>query len=467
MLVIILKELKELIRDGRIKIAAIILLILLLIAVITGFFQYEKSSHQHQESTSKERSIWESQKSKNPHAAAHYGTYVFKPKFALSLFDYGITNYTGNSIFIEAHKKNNASFSEASDQTSLARFGTLSINFVLLYLFPLIIILIGYNTYTKEIESQTYLLLKSQGIHPIKLVIGKWFAVFFPVFMLTTIVFLVLGTILSQINHLEFFSWISIWTLLGIYLLYYLIITSLTVLISMWSKSSGISLVSSLFIWISFSFITPKIATNFANIKNPYPSKSAFNAKIEKDKKNGLDGHNPWNEAAKKLEIETLNKYGVDSIEKLPFNYVGYRMQKGEEHEAEIYKKNYAKLKQIALKQNNSYKRLAYLSPFISLRFLSMDIANSSDNLHWKFTEEVEKYRIQKQKFLNGDIKDNSIIGERGYTMSSEKFKKLPKFSFTPPPLLEILKDNKQGLLFLTLWLIIPFIGLFVSAKKI
>ena len=70
---------------------------------------------------------------------------------------------------------------------------------------------------------------------------------------------------------------------------------------------------------------------------------------IEEDKKNGLDGHNPWNEAAKKLEEETLQTaYGVERIEELPFNYVGYRMQKGEEHEAEIYKKHYGLLKDIA-----------------------------------------------------------------------------------------------------------------------
>ena len=149
MLNVILKELKELVRDDRIKIVVIISLILLLIALITGSNQYQKSNQQLVESVSKERDIWETQDEKNPHSAAHYGTYAFKPKFALSLLDYGVTKYTGNSIFLEAHNRNDANFSEASDQTSLTRFGTLSINFVLIYLFPLIIILTGNNCYTK------------------------------------------------------------------------------------------------------------------------------------------------------------------------------------------------------------------------------------------------------------------------------------------------------------------------------
>lgn len=464
---IVFKELNELLRDGRFKLLISISLFLFIVATITGINQYKKGNEQYKESVSKERTIWETQEEKNPHSAAHYGTYAFKPKFALSLFDYGVTKYTGNSIFLEAHNRNEATFSEASDQTSLARFGTLSVNFVLIYLFPLLIVLIGFNSYTKEEENQTIRLLKSQGVHPIKLTLGKLVAIYIPVFVLTTIVFLLVGIVLTNVHDLAFFSWSSLSTLFSLYALYYLIISTLTVLISLWSKSSGISLVSSLIVWISFSFITPKIATNLANENHPYPTKSEFNLRIAEDKSNGLDGHNPWNKVAKILEKETLKAYGVDSISQLPFNYAGYRMQKGEEHEAKIYEKHYKVLNEIAVQQNNTYKELSFLSPFIPLRFLSMDIANTSDNLHWKFTQAAEKYRLRKQEFLNYDIKDNSQNGERGYKMSVDKFKMLPKFNFKPPSLSEILKENTRNILLLILWFIFSFIALIISSKKI
>ena len=467
MLSIISKELKELARDGRFKITLAIVFILLLIATITGINQYQKNNQQYVESLNKERTIWESQDAKNPHSAAHYGTYAFKPKFALSLFDYGVTKYTGNSIFLEAHKRNEASFSEASDQTSLTRFGTLSINFVLLYLFPLIIILIGYNSYTKEKEQQTFTLLKSQGVSPIKLVLGKWLAICIPIILLALIIFLVIGIVLSSLSGLAFFSWWDLLLLFSTYKIYYLIITSITVLISMWSKSSGVSLVRSLVIWIVFSFITPKIATNFANHLHPYPSKSEFNSNIAEDKKNGLDGHNPWNKAAQKLKEATLKEYKVDSVNQLPFNYDAYRMQKGEEHEAKIYDKHYNKLHEIAKAQNGVYKTLSFISPFVPVRFLSMDLANTSDNLHWKFTKAAEKYRIATQKFLNYNFKDNSKTGDWSYKMNAETFKELPKFSFTPPTTLTIVSENTQNLTFLILWLILPFFGLLISAKKL
>lgn len=464
---IIFKELKELIRDGRFKITLIITLVLLIIATATGISQYQKNNKQYTDSVAKERTIWETQEEKNPHSAAHYGTYAFKPKFALSLFDYGVNKYTGNSIFLEAHNRNEATFSEASDQTSLARFGTLSINFILIYLFPLLIILIGYNSYTKEKENQTFRLLKSQGVSPITLVLGKWLSTLLPIISITSIIFISIGIILSNLDNFVFFSWNNLISLFLLYSLYYTILTSITILVSMWSTSSGVSLVSCLTLWILCSFITPKIATNLANKKHPYPSKSVFNAQISEDKKNGLDGHNPWNKAAKKLEKETLEKYQVDSISQLPFNYAGYRMQKGEEHEAKIYQKHYNNLQGIAEKQNNTYKTLSFLSPFIPVRFMSMDIAHTSDQLHWNFTQVAEEYRIKQQQFLNYDIKDNSKYGERGYKMSASKFKELPTFNFTPPSLQEIFRQNSKNILYILLWLIFPFVAVLISSKKI
>ena len=73
---------------------------------------------------------------------------------------------------------------------------------------------------------------------------------------------------------------------------------------------------------------------------------------------------------------------------------------------------------------------------------------------------------IKKQEFLNYDIKDNSKFGERGYNMSVEKFKQLPKFSFIPPTISEIIKENTQNILFLCLWLVFPFVGLLIFSKN-
>ena len=467
MLNIISKEIKELLRDGRFKTIIVISLILLVFASITGLHQYKKDSGQYIESVLKERTIWETQEAKNPHSAAHYGTYAFKPMFALSLFDSGVNKYTGNSIFLEAHNRNEALYSEASDQTSLTRFGTLSINFIFIYLFPLIIILTGYNSLTKERENQTLNIIKSQGLRPAKLVLSKWLVTLLPVVLISLVIFSLIGIILSNLEGLTFFSWASLFALFISYLVYFLFISTITVLISIFSRSSGISLLTSLLFWITISFITPKIATNFANETHPYPSKSEFLARISQDKKNGLDGHNPWNDAAKSLESEILKEYGVLTVGELPFNYRGLLMQKGEEFEARVYEKHYNSLKEISNRQDQIYKNLSLLSPFISLRLLSMSISNTGNSLHWKFTEAAEDYRIMKQQFLNFDIKDNSNYNQRGYKMAVENFKKLPRFDFQPPAIDEIIRENSENLISLFVWVAVSFLILIFFSQKI
>lgn len=464
---IIQKEIKELWRDGRFKFSAIILLILLIFSSITGVKQYQRTNEEYNIAKGKERGIWESQEDKNPHSAAHYGTYAFKPKFALSLFDNGINRYTGNSIFLEAHRRNEAAYSEASDQTGSSRFGDLSLNFVLMYLFPLVILLLGYNSLSKEKEMDTLKLLKSQGVNPLKLVFGKWLAILLPVLVITILLFVLVGLLLSSMTEFAYFDWRNLGALLLSYTLYYTVITSVVMLVSLLSKSSGMALVSSLSLWIIFCFITPKIATNFANNSHPYPTKQVFYEAIKKDREKGLDGHNPWNKEAKLLEEKTLKEYGVDSISQLPFNYDAYRMQKGEEHEARVYKKHYDKLKEIFKQQNGTYQQMAVISPFIPLRLLSMDIANTSYIAHWNFSDVAEEYRVKKQAFLNGNFMDNSKTGDWGYKMKSDGFKKLPLFVYNPPQIGEILQANLMNFFILLAWLVLPIFLLVLFAKKL
>ena len=99
------KETKELFREGRVRISLAIVLFLLGIAVWISSKQYENVNEQYVAANTAERDIWDNQGEKNPHSAAHYGTYAFKPKYPLSLIDQGVDKYAGTSIFLEAHKR--------------------------------------------------------------------------------------------------------------------------------------------------------------------------------------------------------------------------------------------------------------------------------------------------------------------------------------------------------------------------
>ncbi len=462
-----IKETKELLRDGRVRIAVIIVLLLLATATWISTQQYKNVNEQYETAKNAERDIWDNQGEKNPHSAAHYGTYAFKPKYPLSLVDQGVDKYAGTSIFLEAHKRNEAQFSAATDQTGLARFGDLTPDFVLLFIIPLLIILLGYNSFTKEREMGTLTLLKSQGISSWNWMLGKWIALFLPILLITTILFLVAGVFLSTIKDFGVFKWSSLFTMYLVFIGYYIIFINIVLLISAKTRKSGISLVISLCVWIIACLGAPKAASNIAESKYPYPTRQEFAANVLKDKKEGLDGHNPWSKEAKMLEEKVLMEYGVDSLHQLPFNFDAYRMQKGEEHEAEVYFKHYNYLKHQFSNQTRVYKGLAAISPYLPTRFLSMSIAHTDYGTHWDFADAAEEYRIATQKFLNDNFAQNSEYGNWRYQADASFWKNLPAFEYDPPELGAVLSRNASNLLIMGVWLIVPFGFLFISIKTI
>lgn len=463
----IYKELKALSRDGRVRLAGLIVLLLLGVTVWISHSQYSLGKRQYEVAKKTERAIWDNQGEKNPHSAAHYGTYAFKLEYPLGLLDKGIDKYAGTSIFMEAHKRNEAQYSPVADQTGLARFGELSPDFILLFIIPLFIILMGYNSYTRETELGTLLLLKSQGAVSRKVLMGKWVALFLPIVGITLLLFVVAGLILSGIKDFGNFSWTALGILLLVYLAYYAVFTNIVLLVSRLAIRSGIALVCLLGIWILSCLAVPKAAGNFADAKYPYPTRQEFETAVLKDKKEGLDGHNPWSEEARQLEKETLEKYGADSLHQLPFNYDAYRMQKGEEHEAEIYRKHYGNLREQFSNQAATYRNLSVLSPFLPVRFISMGIALTDYYAHWDFADAAEDYRITTQKFLNDHFAKNSGYGDWGYLADADTWEKLPEFVYRPPQLMVVLQQQQSALWILTGWLVVTFVLLFNLKNKL
>ncbi|MEM9648908.1 MAG: DUF3526 domain-containing protein [Bacteroidota bacterium] len=463
----LIKELRELLRDGRVRISFLIVLLLIAVATWISKTQYTITNQQYQQADNEERAVWENQGEKNPHSAAHYGTYAFKPKYPLSLVDQGVDKFTGTSIFLEAHKRNEAQFSKAADQTGLARFGDLTPDFVLLFIIPLLIVFLGYNAFTKEREMGTLVLLKSQGTPIWKLIFGKWLALFLPVFTIVFLLFIVAGIVLTNLENYGVFNWDSLGMLFLVYMGYYIIFINMVLFISLKLKKSGIALVVALATWILACLAVPKAASNIAESKHPYPTRQEFASNILQDQKEGLDGHDPWNKQAKLLEKKVLQEYKVDSLEQLPFNFDAYRMQKGEEHTAEIYLKHYKHLKTQFEEQSKLYRGLAVLSPFLPARFMSMAIANTDYATHWHFADAAENYRVELQAFLNGNFAENSAYGEWSYRANADTWKNMPQFGYDPPELGETLATNTSNLVILSVWVLGTFLLLFFTTKKL
>ncbi len=463
---IIRKELVENFREGRFRIVVVTLLLTTVVSVLVSKRYYESVNEQHERARANARQEWVGQGQKNPHSAAHYGTYAFKPKYPLALIDNGVDKYAGVSIFLEAHKRSDAQYMAAQDQTALSRFGDLTPDFILMFLIPLAIILLGFNAFTRERESGTLRLLKSQGLPVGRLLLGKWIALFMPVALITLLLFAVAAILLSGIRDYGVFGMGSLAWLLAVFLIYYAVFTNLTLLVSAVSPRSSLAFVTLLALWVLSCLAMPKASSAIADSLFPYPTQMEFEEQIATDKRNGLNGHDPWNAAAKKLEEETLAKHQVKTVAELPFNWDGYLMQQGEEHEAEIYFKHYNTLRETYHNQTRVYRSLAVLSPFLPTRFLSMGICRTDYHAHWDFADAAEKYRLMLVGKMNGDMVENSKTGEWDYLADETLWSAVPDFDYQPLTPTAILAFQRANLLTLLGWLLMSSGLVYLAVKK-
>src|SRR3990170_1332457 len=109
------REVIDIAREGRLRWAAGLIAVLLLVSLAAGWTERRGIQLDHESADRLARAQWLNQPAKDPHSAAHYGAYAFKPQDPLSLFDPGVNAYTGVAAFLEAHKQNEFQFRAAQD----------------------------------------------------------------------------------------------------------------------------------------------------------------------------------------------------------------------------------------------------------------------------------------------------------------------------------------------------------------
>lgn len=445
------KELKEILREGRMHVAFVIICLLFLLALFGAYQHYAALKQQHDEATLSMRNQWENQKDKNPHTAAHYGTFVFKPIYLLSYFDRGVDAYTGNTLFLEAHRSNQSKFKGIEDQADFARLGTLTPAFVMGVLIPLLIIIMGFDAAAGERENGNLRLLMSQGVKLSSLFWGKSLAIWIVV-LLMALPFFVAGSIGLMLFNATADDWIRYSILILVYLIYFGCFINITLLISAWLGKRNTALVGSLFLWVFTCLIVPKVTVNLSRKIHAAPSWQTYNNTISDDLKNGVDGHDATSEFTEKLQEETLKKYGVDSVQDLPFNWDGFRMQKGEEHETFVYQKHKSKLLGVYKDQNRILNRASILSPFLLTSGLSQKLSGTDVEVYFDFLAAAEKYRIELVGELNGELTENFEYGDWNGTRGKDFFSKNIDFDYQSPKLASFSDKLKISILGLALW---------------
>ncbi len=455
------KELREIWRDGRWRWTLLLLIVLAAVTAAASAARQARIQQLAADAQSEARAQWLGQGEKNPHSAAHYGLYLFKPLNTLAQIDPGVNSYTGVSVFAEAHKKNDADFQAMRDRSGMARFGEMTPAFVLLFVTPLLIVLLGYNAISRERELGTWPLIAGSGVPWRLFVFGKWLAVWaVPILILAATMTV---AVLSLAIRGEFNADTAVsLALMGLtYLIYFGAFVNLTLIVSTLSKRSATALTALLACWMLGCFAVPRLAANIAETLYPTPDKLSFTQTVAKDRREGMEGDLPQAARGEKLMAETLAFYDVDGVEDLPVNYDAMRMQADEEYANRVFDRRYSELVDIHQRQNGVMRVFAPMSPLIPARFLSMGFARADSAAHWRFDHEAETFRRKFVKFLNDDMMNNSKTGDWGYKTGEALWREVPEFQSEPLPLQVVWRNQDENFAVLAAWFVLSGAFLF------
>lgn len=435
-----------------------VVMVLICFAAYTGWKTYTTQNEMREHYQRVVRESWESNPDKHPHRMAHFGSFAFRIKYPLSIFDFGLESYTGNAVFLEAHKQNTINFSEASLSTGLLRFGEVSVAMVLQIILPLAIVFLGFSAVSKDRENGTLKVLLTQGATWTELLLGKSLGlmslsllILIPAFVLTLILMIVSenahGDGLIPRYGLAIFS----------YVIFLITVCLVTIGVSAKSETSKGALLKLLALWLLLAIILPRTMQALGSYFYPAPSKIEFETAIEQDVLKEGDSHNPDDPHYKHLRDSVLMVHQVDSVQKLPFNYGGFIGREGEKISARIYNSHLRKLMAIYDKQNSVTKTTALINPFSAIRNVSMTLSGTDFESYKVFQNEAEQYRYllaQKMNELQMEFVSNEKApNDKPHKIDSEHWKELPDFKPSFPELTLSLRREAWSFMALILWL--------------
>jgi ABC-2 type transport system permease protein len=466
--VVAAKEAQALRRDPRARLLAVIVVVLMLLALVAGALQAQRQHEERDAAQGADHALWNGQGAKDPHSAAHFGQWAFKPPSLLSLAEPGIDAYSGGAVWMEAHKRNELQFRPARDGGVAARMGSLSLAFVLQVVLPLVIVVLGFDAVSGERERGTLRQLLAQGVAPRVLLLGKALALGRGVAWLLAAVAIVLALLGMAVappgQALAAVQRALLWT--AAHGLYLAGVVVLTIAVSAFAARSSGALVALLALWLLGTFVAPRLMTEAARRIVPLPSAQEFRERIA-DERRRTFGHDERHPAFVAYRDELLKRYGVQRVEDLPVNFRGLALRRDDEMGYAIYDRLYGELQAALRTQDRLRQAPGALLPVLALQPLSMALAGTDAAHHHHFADAAEQHRRVIQALVSEDIIRNQRHGDTGYVAEASLWSRVPPFDYRPPAAGWALQQALEALALLSGWAVLMAALLLLGARRL
>ncbi len=428
-LTIAVKDATDIWRDGRFRWAAGLLFVLLIAAVAGGVHNQSQIARQHADAQQAERDVWLDKGDMNPHAAAHYGAFVFKPVQPLSAIDPGLDPFVGVFVFLEAHKQQLARHRPIEDATPTRRLGQLTPATAALVLLPLLVVALTFSSFAGERDQGTLRPLLAMGISRSSLLAGKTIGAMLPL-ALVIVPATAIGALIVYSNAPADPDAPIAARAAGmgaVYLVHTLVWIALGLAVSARSRSQGVALVVLLALWFLNAFVMPPVAIAAAKWIEPPPSAIELAASIQ-DEKDSWPG---WDSRVERVMQRFLD--GEFESTMAPANVEVVALIESEADETALYNRRFAELFELYRRQSQTVERMGVVAPTLAAKALSMGLAGTDEAHDREFAAAASRYRGAMLTTLNGELATAGRFNTFDYTRGRDLWEKVPPFDYDVP----------------------------------
>ena len=431
--------------------SAILFLVLLSVQLYISHSYLRTSSDISTDSQLAERRNWLNQGDRDPHGAAHHGTFLFKKVPPLAMFDPGLYPYLGTTVRIEAHVRHRLNNLPAENEVAIMRNSFMTPAQMVQGVLPLLLIFIGFASISREREQGTLPLLLSSGMKWQTLLASKFASLSIVAILLSAPFWglLLWTTIVSSFDPTNNDMAIRCLMLLTLSIVFLLFWCLLSVGVSATLKSSHSSLGILLVFWCVTTFFCAPLATTVASTLYPLPSQEEVKKWSDRKKYNPESGESIFKTTREDLERKLLTEYNVGSIQDLPFKFDGVVMQAAEVQTDQIYESDAQHLNSLLSRHDRVFAIVSAFSPYLAVRDLSSALSATDRQHHEDFSQAAEDYRRHLVLVVNeADAQKESPDALRGTTL----WQSVEEFRYRGPPLSQILASLLPPLLILLVW---------------
>jgi len=424
---------RQLWRDRRLPVALTLLLALALVAIALDQVRATEAERDRIAADTLDRETFRTQGARNPHSVAHFSRFAFRPRLETMTLDQGVSDHAGTAVWMEAHRQNPPNARAAEDHLDLGRSSELGLAWIWQVVAPLLLVGLGFDAIARERERRTLPLVLVGGLSLPSFVAGKALSLL-AVFAVALLGSVAMSSLVGGGYPVDDrVARTAIW--IGGYLGYLVVWTAITLAASVRARTSRGALVTLLGIWALTVLAAPRIVATLADDQVPIPSSTELSAAIERDLKEGFDGHGPADQRTKDFEARILAEYKVDAVAKLPVSFAGLKLEEGERVGNLVFDKHHAWLAERYAKQRSWRRGSSLFGPLAALQHLSTAAAGTDVEQQLEFARQAEHQRRDIVARLNTDMIAHGTGKDFDYLADPILWTRIPAFQYSAPSL--------------------------------